>query len=139
MKLKVFNKENSTMLVSGEPLVRISVKAGLFSFSKDAGVLLGLNNGNKIEFVQDEETKIDWFISITDSKDGFSCRSDGQKFPRFDFNSRGLTKAILDSIKFKGTGVSFKIQENPVELEGSKYYLILTSKLINPTPTVNAK
>ena len=132
MKLKVFNKENSQLLITGEPIVRISVKAGLFSFSKDAGILLGLDKGNKLEFLQDEHSKEDWYITISDSEKAFTCRTDGEKSPRYDFNSRGLTTAILDSIKFKGKGIGFKIQKNPIEFENKQYFLLITSNPLNP-------
>lgn len=48
MEFKVFNKQNSGVIKTGEPIVRINTKAGLISFSKDATSLIQITKDTKV-------------------------------------------------------------------------------------------
>ncbi|MDR2913457.1 MAG: hypothetical protein LBV74_01245 [Tannerella sp.] len=137
MKLKTFDLSNSKTVVLKEPTIRISRSAGLISFNKSVTELLAINNGQKIVFVQDEESPRDWFIKKATEPNAFLVRvvDDG----RSDLNSTCIVHRIFESIedgRKKYNAASFRIQPKPVEIDGEEYYLIITSNPMNVADNV---
>ncbi len=125
MKLKIYNTENSKGTNTGKPTVRINKKSGLFSLSKAASELIGIVAGDKIVFVQDEDSPADWFIQKTTDASGFSLRQKGTN-DGGAFNCTKLAHAILGS-KSTFNYVGYPVCAAQV-IEGLNYHLIVTSK-----------
>ena len=129
MKLNEFNVSNSRYFANKkDPRVRFNKKAGLISFSIGAEKLLDFKKGDKVIILQDEENPEDWYINKTQSKSGFALRiQDDQK--GVTFNCSFIVKRILDSLGFEGKSCSMPISKNPIDNNGEKYYLIITSNI----------
>jgi hypothetical protein len=136
MKLKEFNLDNSKLANPGECTLRVNSKAGLFSFSKEASKLLELDEKTKVTFHQDEESPTDWYVKVTTEKNGFLLRKK-DNVAEHAFNCTAIAKSILDSIKPTKTATphvacGFKISKEPIDIEGEKYWLIITAAPLNP-------
>ncbi len=133
MKLKKFDLENTRSLRMEIPLVRINIILGTFGFNKSAVELLKLQSGDKLDILQDQERRKDWYISKTNSKDGFPIRihtkSEDSEHPSFIVDSIYMTKLILNSLNLTDKkSVDFKINTSPVHENGMELYAIITSK-----------
>jgi len=132
MKLKTFDLSNSKTTISKEPIIRISRSAGLISFSSSVRDRLELSDTTKIIFVQDEDNPRDWFVKKTNDENAFPVRITDTG--RVDLNSTHIVNRIFASIENgskKYNAASFRLQTNPVELEGENYYLIITANPMN--------
>ncbi|MBA7536796.1 hypothetical protein ES705_29061 [subsurface metagenome] len=102
MKLKKFDLANTINLRTDIPLLRINVIHGTFGFNKSAVELLKLQSGDKLNILQDQEKRKDWYIKKTNSKDGFPIRlynkSAASNHPSFIIDSIYMTKLILNSL-----------------------------------------
>ena len=130
MELKIFNKENSSLVKTGEATVRINTTAGLISFSKDATQLLGIAKDSKISFAQDSKNKEDWYI-FQDAEKGFTVRINTDSSGS-DFNSTPLAKEIMMSVDKSFIAAGFKISKTSIEHEGKNYFLLITASPLNP-------
>jgi len=140
MKLKTFDLSKAKTTIQKEALIRVSRSAGLISFSASVMDKLKLSEGTKIVFVQDEESPIDWYIKKSNDENAFPIRI--LETGRGDLNSTHIVNRILASIengREKYNSVSFRLQTNPVKIEGEQYYLIITSKPLNATDKVEKK
>ncbi len=131
MKLVEFNPENSTQLKPGQATIRINRKAGLISFSKQSGILMGLKKGMKILFYQDEENPMNWYIRITSA--GFPLRTSDEK--AFDFNNSSISHKILDSCPLPEgatphAACGFYITDTETVIDGAKYFPFSTDRII---------
>lgn len=124
MKFNVYNSENSKSIFSGKSMIRISRKAGLFTFSKTAGERIGLVNGDRVVIVQDSESPDNFYVHKTSDPSGFLLRFKTANYGA-SFNCSKLANIILDSTPYKT--VSY-ILGGVQEIEGLAYFLILTSK-----------
>lgn len=115
MKLKKYNHTNVSATRKGEPLIRISRKPGLLSFTKEAVEMTGLKAGDRIDFFQDEES-VDWYISRTEGDDGFLLRSD-KTTQRLKFNASALIDLILPSVKLTKDSFACRIANKPIVLD----------------------
>jgi len=129
MKLKEFNVSNSRYFANKkDPRVRFNKKAGLISFSIAAIKLLDLKKEDRVIILQDEENPEDWYINKTQSKSRFALRFQDNKKGVF-FNCALITRRILDSLGFEGKSCSMPISKKPIDNNGEKYYLIITSNI----------
>jgi hypothetical protein len=137
MKLTEFNASNSSAVrPERPPVIRVNKRAGLISLSKAAVELLGVSVGNGVVFLQDEDSPRDWFICKSNTDVSFVLRTSDKK-KQFDFNSSVLAKKILSSLQVREEYIScgFMIQKKAVEIDGQKYFLIITAKPIKPKIT----
>ena len=74
-------------------------KAGVFHFSKDFVIENNIKEGDRIDFLQDEESVKDWYFSI--SKTGQSpLRSNKEKTGSLMVNCSFMAKKIKEAIEF---------------------------------------
>ena len=132
MKLREFNTDNSKVVIPKEPVLRVSRSAGLITLNASAADMLGVLNGGRVIFLQDEDSPEDWFIKKSDGQEAFELRP-GKNKTSMDLNSSHIVKRILDSAKNgkQFAAATFRIQKNPVEIENEKLYLIITAGAIN--------
>lgn len=127
MKLKIFNQHNSKAIKSGEQTIHFGKKSGLIGISKSATEFLGLKEGDRLLFAQDEESPEDWFFTVTKEKAGFELRF---KNGSAAFNCSSLVIRVLDSLKIK-TSAGFYFNKSAQKIDKSEAYLLLTSKPLN--------
>jgi hypothetical protein len=132
MKLKTFDLSNTKTIVTKEPVIRISKSAGLISLNASAAAAIGLAAGDRIVFVQDEDSPRDWYIKKSTDDNAFPVRDDeGRK----DLNSSHIAHRIINSAQKASDkewqAAGFKLQANPVEMDGENYYLIITANPMN--------
>ena len=124
MKLKAFNQLNSSTVRIGKPTIRFSKSAGLITFSRQAAMDMGLEDGTRIELCQNEDAPTDWYIHVTDNESGFELRNE-KDTGRRAFNCTAIVKRVLGSLNID-TGASFVISKEPEVIDGEKYYFIIT-------------
>ena len=124
MKFNVYNSENSKSVFSGKSMIRISRKAGLFTFSKTAGERIGLVEGDRVVIVQDTDSPDNFYVHKTADPSGFLLRFKTANYGA-SFNCSKLANVILDSTPYKTVGY---ILGGAQEIDGMAYHLILTSK-----------
>lgn len=131
MKLKSYNEKNSRLTKEGECFMRINLNAGLFSFSRRACTVLGIEDHDRIEIHQDEENPKDWYVEIASEGNGFPVRrKDNDKKGNATFNCSHIAHQIFNSIELEDQkSAGFNISETPVEFEGRKLFLIITSSV----------
>jgi bifunctional DNA-binding transcriptional regulator/antitoxin component of YhaV-PrlF toxin-antitoxin module len=122
MKLKTFN---TLMSARNLRTAKVTVsKTGLISLNAAAAETVGLKPGDKLEIVQDEDSPKDWYIKAKSSEDGFEVRD--YKNGAVAFNSVPLTQTIRQSLAKEGS-LFIPVALEPVDLEGDKYFSLLTS------------
>ena len=78
MELKKYNQTNcpnNPISASASPLVRISVK-GRISLNKGLSQALNLKDGDRVELGQDKQYPSDWYIIVSNDKNGFKLTTD---------------------------------------------------------------
>lgn len=124
MKFNIYNSENSKNAFTGKSMIRISRKAGLFTFSKTAGERIGLKEGDRVIIVQDADSPDNFYVHKTANPSGFGLRFKTANYGA-SFNCAKLAAVILDSTPYKS--VSY-ILGNAQDIDGMAYHLIQTSK-----------
>lgn len=124
MKLNIYNSENSKKVFTGKSMIRISRKAGLFTFSKTAGEKIGLQLGDRVVIVQDTDNPDNFYVHKTADPKGFLLRFKTANYGA-SFNCAKLAGIILDATPYKT--VSYLLG-NVQDIDGMAYHLILTSK-----------
>jgi len=127
MKLKEYNAENSKNIVVGAPYIRVVRKSGTISFSKGAIDLMGIGNNSAAVVSNDEDSPRDWYVCITTSYEpAFKIRYKTAPIGAM-FNCSKIAKNLLDAVgEFKSA--SLKISKEPISVNGTTYFLIITSK-----------
>ena len=130
MKFKVYNITNSKSFMPGKSTLRVHERAGLFTFSKTAGELMGFQEGCRIEICQDEDSPKDFFVFKSVSPDAFPVRI---KENSPSFNCVKLATLILDEGEDKkhivNLGRSTTFQIGPAQIiDDDIYHPIIRSK-----------
>ncbi len=126
MKLKQFNKANSSQMRIGEPTVRVSGKAGLINFSSTFCREAKLQAGVRVQFHQDEEKPQNWYVEIVTDEDGFILRED-KDAKQCSLNSTGVAHAILKSLgQSTEASIACRMAIEPSVIEGFSLYPIIT-------------
>lgn len=120
MKLITYNADNTVSKQS--PKLSIRKQGGVF-LNKAAVDNFGLKAGDKIEFVNDEDSPREWYIKCILSDKGFELKD--SKFNSLTFNSKVLTDAILDSIKFDHSAAML-LSSSKTTIDGNDYWVIVT-------------
>ena len=131
MKFKVYNQANTKSTVRGTSILRVSEKAGLFTFSKAAGIVIGMQENDKICIMQDEDCPEDFYVTKNSGDECFKLRSKG--ITSFSFNCSMLSTLILDKGKVVDHKVNLNRSENfiveaPQEIDGIIMHKISLSK-----------
>ena len=126
MKLKRFNQKTTASAPRGRATIRFN-KSGAISISGVAVDLTGINSGDYIEIVQDEQNPEDWYITKSDMNVGFKLRPGG-KSGNSMANSAATCRAFLKQFPRTGkTSTGCLIGTVPVTFEGVDYWPIITS------------
>lgn len=126
MKLEIYNVANSKSFVQGKSLLRINKRGGLLTFSGTAAQVMGVEHGDKIIVVQDEEAPENFYIHKTVSPDGFLLRGKSGTKNGVAFNCSKLANMLAP----KHLGISYPIGA-AIEIDGMTYHLIVTAKPMN--------
>jgi hypothetical protein len=124
MRLKKYTPDTVGKQKRGEASIRMNLR-GLISFSSLAGDLTGIEHGARLEFCRDEDRPYDWYIHVTRADEGFKVwqnRSSGTLL----VNSAGMVREIFSDIDMLETRATFMISAYPVELNGEKFWRIIT-------------
>jgi len=130
MKFKVYNITNSKSFMPGKSTLRVNERAGLFTFSKTAGELMGFSEGCRIEICQDEDSPKDFFVFKSASPDAFLIRI---KEHSPSFNCVKLATLLLDEGEEKkhivnlGRSITFQIGLAQI-IDDDIYHPIIRSK-----------
>lgn len=135
MKLIIYNIENSKADRNGERLCRVNRKTGVISFSGELVKCLDLKAGDRIIVAADQEDKKGWYISKTENEAGFIVTGKDKTLLIRNSFVAGL---LLSSMKIEKSA-SFLVAKESVEIEGEKYYQLITTKPINVDTTKNFK
>jgi hypothetical protein len=127
MKLKHFNMGN---VESGHrnyiPTIRLNSKTGLITFNVSVSSNLGLKEGSKIEFIQDEDSPVDWYVvADKDIENAFICRKAKAGSGMF-ISSVFLVKEIFESCKIQETSVKILVSKFPIIKEGLRLFALIT-------------
>jgi len=124
MELTMYNETTIRDYGSGLAKVRISLH-GKITFNHRAVQVLGLELGNKINFVQDKNMQSDWYIEKTTSINGFELKKSSTH--GIGIYSMTLARIFLNSVTDDITkSCSFVV--SPIKTDG-QYYAILTHVL----------
>ena len=124
MRLKKYTRSDCKYRMPGQPSVNIR-EGGPISFNKTISESIGLKDGDKIVFLQDEIRPMDWYISKTENDDGFVLRGKIKTSSSLITNSATVARAILKSVG-SIKKATFRMSEKPTEVDGKKYFAILT-------------
>lgn len=128
MRLKKYTPDTVGKQKRGEAFVKMNV-VGLITFSTRAGEMIGLEKGMRIEFCRDEDRPHDWYIHITKADEGFKVWQNGSS-KLLAINSAGMVREIFSDIDMLERKATFQISAYPVELNGEKFWKIITDKAL---------
>jgi hypothetical protein len=114
LNLIEFNADNVSSDGTGVAAVSISIKTGIFFFSKSAKSVLDLSPGDMIQFLQDANEKTDWYIEKV-KKGGFVLRVNKSK--NFTFNNTVIARKIHDSLSDQDKSIRLLIAGQPTKFE----------------------
>jgi hypothetical protein len=136
MKLKLFKPTDLEAVVYGK--VGITLRTdGVFSFSVALTELMGLKADDKVLIAQDEEKPLDWYI--LKHEEGFILRHPGKEKKGVSFSNKRLRKIILEAVLFEDKTCSFLVAKEPTEIDGVKYWAIITKSVKASTrPAIKA-
>ena len=126
MRLKKYTPDTVGKQKRGEAFVKLNV-VGLITFSTRAGEMIGLEKGMRIEFCRDEDRPHDWYIHITKADEGFKVWQNGSS-KLLAINSAGMVREVFSDIDTVVSRETFMIDSCPVELNGEKFWKIITDK-----------
>lgn len=96
MNLKEYNRINIFKgRKDSKPFITMQQRNGVFTISKEASKVIGIENGGMVQLVQDEEEPTSWYIEKV-AKDGFNVRV-YRNDHSLCFNCAALVRAILAS------------------------------------------
>lgn len=123
MKLKIYNRQNTSAIRTGQNTVSISMTGGIFTFSKTASRKLKLNPGDKVVFGQQENNIRNWFFAL-------ASKSDSDAFELSDnegcllFRCAGLARNVLTSFK-ENKSIRLFISDDVNEVDGLSFYQLI--------------
>jgi hypothetical protein len=129
MKLKTYNTTNIQTLSNQlrKPYLQVNTTTGLFNINKEAAELIGAGDGDQIQFHQDEDEPLDWYIEKV-KKDGFVIRFKENVGKGFLFNSSKLARKIFDSVNCTEKSGRIFIGEEIIEGK-QKLFTLVTAHL----------
>lgn len=100
---------------------------GLITFSTQAGKLIRLEKGSQLEFCRDEDKPNSWYLHIAKSGKGFKVWQNTRS-KMFSVNSAGMVREIFSDTDTLETKMTFMINNYPIELNGEKFWRIITDE-----------
>jgi hypothetical protein len=130
MKLTIYNKKNSIISRSNQhPSISINQK-GHIVFNKESISLIELKDGDLLELCQNEDEKTDFYLSKTDSQDGFKLTNKKSgKYDQFMIATGSAGKLML--VPYGCKRANFKISSEPEVIDGRKFYYIISASIFN--------
>jgi len=125
MRLKKYTPDTIGKQKRGTPFVRMYLR-GLIAFSAQATEMIGLEKGDKIDFCRDEDRPYDWHVHVTKG-DGFRVWQN-ERSKQLNVNSAGMVRKIFSDTDTVESRETFMISNRPVELNGEKFWKIITDK-----------
>lgn len=126
MKLITFDSETLQPQRLNKSVPKVSFgKTGIISFNKAASEKMGLTDGCKVSFAQDESQPENWYFFL-DTKGYPVRRNTTSKSTNYIFNHQKLAHTFKDAIGVStGNTYSFIIGGQPTVLKGVKYWGLL--------------
>lgn len=124
MKKKILNQSTAREYSKGGLYISISGTAGVIGVSKDLGDKLKLAKLG-VNFVQDEDHPIDWYLQASNDINAFRVRSDDKAPYYYTVQSSHVCRQILDSCSLEKKTHRFIVSGEPVE--GDLYPIITKS------------
>lgn len=130
MKLKAFNSETcvSVRTRTTKASIGINTKTGFCRINKIFCEKVGIKNGDKISFHQDEEAKEDWFLLVNDPM-GFEVRERKTISGGLVFGNTTLVRKITESVAFEGLSGQVLLASEPIIEDEKKYWPLITASL----------
>lgn len=128
MRLKIYDKTNSSVSDRRKATIRIQKAAGILTLSKAACASIGIASGDKVVIVQDEDSPKDFYIHKTSHPDGFTIRSKSNNVGA-NFNSAVISNKLSPDYK----RVSYPVGAAQM-INGMSYHLIITANPLNAVP-----
>lgn len=131
MKLKTYNKDNSSSIRLGVPIIRFNAKDGSIALSSELCRRLNLKGDECIQFHQEIDEPKNWYLELLPKQksDAFSIRPD-KNSKRFVLNSSVIAKTFLTSLGLSPMAVaSCLVATEPTELEGMRLYPLITNSV----------
>lgn len=124
MKLTIYNNENCVAEKAGSCIFRVS--RNNYCTITNAGLkLLDVVAGDRIVVANDEDTK-NWYVRKVDDAEGFLLRGISSSI---GFKNAAFHEIIVRKLRIEGT-VGFLIAREPVEIDGEKYFRLITTRPI---------
>lgn len=130
MNLKAYNAETAQGSHLNLPYVAVSDSSAIW-FNSVAAKKLKLKGGTGVAFFQNEDAPEDWYLQLGDKPEFFRLRQKGGP-SQLKLNNATTARALYATAKPRGwtkKSVRLRIQEKPIEIDGAKYYLIITKPL----------
>jgi hypothetical protein len=104
--------------------VRIA-KKGTICFSECFAKKVKIDNHTRVSFFQDAEQPKNWYVFFDDNEGEALRYTNGQK--TLMMNIKKIVDRIYSSVGIFENSVSFRMATSPTEVDGKKYYAILTN------------
>lgn len=130
LSLKVFKVDKKVRSYYGFPCTINFNCKGLISFSSRAVEMIGIEDGDYLQFAQDSDRPRDWYIMKSEDKTGYQMRQRKEVNNKtMKFYCKPLSTSFIKSLDMSGSlSVNCKISQNYVVLEnGEIAYPIITS------------
>jgi hypothetical protein len=129
MNLKTFNATNVASIREMRPFIGLNQKTGLFNFNRAACDMIGLQDGDQIQFHQDADNEETWYLEVvTDS--GFILRKKDNVTSGLLFNNTQMVRKIFQSMAYVENGGRILIGE-VIENKKQKLITLVTASLKN--------
>ncbi|HMO32333.1 MAG TPA: hypothetical protein PKE63_02855 [Lacibacter sp.] len=128
MKLKVFNMGTvrNQQRTAKIPFVQVNAKAGVFTINRAAAELIGVTDGDQVQFLQDEEDPAAWYIEKVKTG-GFTIRF--KESAGLLFNSTELARIIFESVNCKYKSGRMLLGDRVNSLKGRIMFTLVTASL----------
>lgn len=119
MELIIFNRLNSSNAKSRKPnlaLIRVHSGLGVVYFNATALDVMGVKEGDHIQFVFDPSRPVTWYISKAGAEDGIKIRRSSKSGK---ITSKRIAESIIETYSPDMNNVSFQLSPILTQLEGA--------------------
>jgi hypothetical protein len=128
LKLKTYNQTTSGRFQKNTPTIRFHHQ-GQINLSLETVKLMNLENGDRVEFHQNEKDKKEWYVCKSIDGYGFQLRENvkNNNYTAFTTNNSTVVREVMKSMGVDCRSISFKVSKAPVTHGGKTLHLIITS------------
>lgn len=129
MKLKEYNLKTIQLQKPRLPYVRLNSKSGCFFISSEALLLLNKEHKawqTKVEVLQDEDRKTDWYLVETTNENGFLLKTKDKFRSGLFFINKQLIAKIFSDCGITENSVQMLVSKEPILHDGRKLLAIIT-------------